>query len=51
MEISELKEYIYEQEKIEFILEELGCKSIKSRKENTYYSCAFPDGDNVKGLS
>lgn len=50
MDISELKEYIYENEKIEFVLEELGCKSIKSRKENTYYSCAFPDGDNIKGL-
>lgn len=50
MDISELKEYIYENEKIELILEELGCHEIKSRKENTYFSCAFPNGDNKKAL-
>lgn len=50
MDISELKEFIYENEKIELILEELGCHSIKSRKDNTYFSCAFPDGNNIKGL-
>ncbi|OSA95671.1 UNVERIFIED_ORG: hypothetical protein B2H93_04420 [Clostridium botulinum] len=50
MDISELKEYIYENEKIEYILTELGCHAIKPRKDGQYYSCAFPDGDNIKGL-
>lgn len=50
MEISEIKSYIYENEKIEFVLEELGCHSIKGHKDGEYYSCAFPNGDNKKGL-
>lgn len=50
MEISELKEYIYDNEKIEYILEELEFHDIKLCKNGEYYSCAFKDGDNKKGL-
>ena len=51
MEIQDLKEYIYENKKVEDILKELGCHSIKYHNGNSkYYSCAFPDGDNKNGL-
>lgn len=50
MEISELKQYIYENEKIEFVLEELDFHSIKPHKDNSYFTCGFKDGDNKKAL-
>lgn len=51
MEIQDLKEYIYDNKKVEDILKELGCHSIKYHNGNSkYYSCAFPDGDNKNGL-
>lgn len=50
MEIGELKQYIYENEKIELILESIGCHSIKPHSNFKYYSCGFPDGDNIKSL-
>lgn len=51
MDIVELKEYIYENKKVELILEELNCHSIKYHNNaKQYYTCAFPDGDNTKGL-
>ncbi|MFH0334562.1 toprim domain-containing protein [Clostridium perfringens] len=53
METAELKEYIYDNEQIELILDELGCKYIKLRKTqggDEYFSCAFPDGDNKNGI-
>lgn len=50
MEISELKSYIYENEKIEYILQQLEFHNIKLCKDGEYYSCAFKDGDNKKGL-
>lgn len=50
MEIQELKEYIYYNDKVEYILSELNCHSIKYNESKQYYSCAFPDGDNRMGL-
>lgn len=47
----ELKEYIYENEKIEYILESLGCHNIKFNKDKNYYSAAQPDGDNPQGVN
>lgn len=47
----ELKEYIYENEKIEYILESLGCHNIKFNKDKNYYSAAQPDGDNPQGIN
>ena len=50
MEIQELKEYIFYNDKVEYVLEELGCHCIKYNKSKEYYTCAFPDGDNKAGL-
>ena len=51
MTIGELKEYIFEQNKIEYILEKLGCHNIKYNEKNEYFSACFPDGDNPKGVN
>lgn len=47
MNAIELKRYIYENGKIETVLEALGCHHIKSHNQQ-YYSCGMPDGDNTK---
>ena len=51
MTISELKEYIYQNNKIEYILETLGCHNIKHHDKHDYYSASFPDGDNPQGIN
>lgn len=51
MTINELKEYIYEQNKIEYILEQLGCHEIKYNTQKEYWSAAHPDGDNPQGVN
>lgn len=51
MTINELKEYIYEQNKIEYILEQLGCHEIKYNAQKEYWSAAQPDGDNPQGVN
>lgn len=51
MTINELKEYIYEQNKIEYILEQLGCHDIKYNEQKEYWSAAQPDGDNPQGVN
>lgn len=51
MIISELKQYIYDHKKIEYILEELGCHNIKHNQKHGYYSASFPDGDNLQGIN
>ena len=50
MTISELKEYIYNEKKIKYILEEIGCHDIKYNSQKEYYSAAQPDGDNPMGV-
>lgn len=50
MTISELKEYIYKQNKIEYILKELGCHGVKYNRQKEYWSAAQPDGDNPMGV-
>ena len=50
MTINELKEYIYEQNKIRDILEELGCHEIKYNEQREYWSACQPDGDNPMGV-
>lgn len=42
----DLKEYIYENNKIDFVLNEIGCHHIKLNKSKEYYSCGNVDGDN-----
>ena len=51
MTISELKEYIYSEKKIKYILEEIGCHDIKYNSQKEYYSASQPDGDNPQGVN
>lgn len=48
MNASDLKRYIYDNNKIITILEALDCHNIKSHSGETYYTCGMPDGDNPK---
>lgn len=50
MTIGELKEYIYNENKIEYILEQLGCHEIKYNSQKEYWSAAHTDGDNPMGV-
>ena len=50
MTISELKEYIYNEKKIEYVLKELGCHEIKYNEQKEYFSAAHKDGDNPMGI-
>lgn len=50
MTISELKEYIYNENKIEYILEQLGCHEVKRNDQKGYVSATQPDGDNPMGV-
>lgn len=47
----ELKEYIFENDKIPFILETIGCSNVKFNKEKGYYYSTQPDGDNPQGVN
>ena len=51
MTVSELKEYIYKNKKIEYILEQLGCHHIVYHDNKEYYSAAHKDGDNPQGIN
>lgn len=51
MTISELKEYIYNENKIEYILEQLGCTNIKYNSQRETFSAAHADGDNPQGIN
>lgn len=47
----ELKKYILENDKTEYILESLGCRNIAYHPEKEYYSATQPDSkaDNKMG--
>lgn len=51
MTISELKEYVYNENKIPFILEQLGCHEIKYNEQRQTWSAAHADGDNPQGIN
>ena len=51
MTVGELKTYIYENQKIPLILEDLGCHKIAYHEARDYYSAAQPDGDNPNGVN
>lgn len=51
MTISELKKYIYEQNKIEYILEEIGCHNIVYHQNREFYSCGNYNGDNKGAIN
>ena len=49
--VNELKEYIYLNNKIEYILEQIGCTKITYHSNNDYYSSCQADGDNEQGVN
>ena len=49
MTIQELKKYIYDNEKIEYVLEEIGCHSIKYH--SSYYTCGNCDGNGKYSIT
>lgn len=51
MLVNELKEYIYENNKIEYILEQIGCTKIVYHSNHDYYSSCQADGDNEQGVN
>lgn len=51
MTVNELKEYIYENKKIEYILTEIGCHSIKYHSNKEFYSCGNFNGDNQGAIN
>ena len=51
MTINELKEYIYDNNKVKFILKNLGCTNIKYNDQKGYFSSTQPDGDNPQGVN
>lgn len=51
MTINELKEYIYNENKIEYILNEIGCHSITYHPNKEFYSCGNYNGDNKGAIN
>lgn len=51
MTISELKEYIYNERKIEYVLEEIGCHNIAYHPNKDFYSCGNYNGDNKGAIN
>ena len=51
MTISELKEYIYNERKIEYVLEQIGCHNIVYHPNKDFYSCGNYNGDNKGAIN
>ena len=51
MDTISLKNYIFENSKIEFILNEIGCKHIQYHPNKEYYSCSNFNGDNQGAIN
>lgn len=50
MTSQQLKEFIQTENKIELILEDIGCHSIKFHPDKDYFTACQPDGDNPSGV-
>lgn len=50
MTAQELKKYIYEHKKIEYILEKIGCNNIKYDENHNYWTSTQPNGNNNMGV-
>lgn len=50
MNSKEIKEYVVDNDKIEYVLSELNCHNIRLHG-GKYFSCGFPDGDNTKAIT
>lgn len=46
MDAKTIKDYIFDNDKVEFVLEQLGMHHIKSHSGGEYFTCGMPDGDN-----
>lgn len=51
LEIQDLKLFIYENDKLELILEELEMHHIKWHDNKSYITCGMPDGDNPQSTT
>ena len=51
MDTISLKEYIFENEKIEFVLEKIGCHHIKFHPNKDFWSCGNFNGDNINAIN
>lgn len=51
MTVAELKNYIFENNKVEYILSEIGCGHIVFHKDKNYYSCSNVNGDNKSAIN
>ena len=51
MDTTSLKEYIFENDKIEYVLDQIGCHNIKYHSNKEYYSCGNCDGDNQTAVN
>jgi len=51
MTIKTLKKHIFENNKIEFILESIGCHHIKYNANKEFYSCGNYNGDNIGAIN
>lgn len=51
MDTISLKQYIFENEKVEFILEEIGCHHIKYHQNKEFWSCGNFNGDNAGAIN
>ena len=49
MDVKALKEYVYNNNYVEQLLNNIGCHHIKYHASKEYWSCANKDGDNVDG--
>lgn len=51
MDTISLKKYIFKHNKIEYVLEKIGCQNIKYHEKRNYYSATQADGDNPQGVN
>ena len=51
MDTISLKKYIYDNQKIEYVLSEIGCKDICYHSNKEYYSCGNYNGDNPNAIN
>lgn len=51
MDVREVKQYIYENDKLELVLTELGMHHIKWHDNKSYITCGMPDGDNPQSTT
>ena len=51
MDTISLKKYIFENNKIEYVLDKIGCKHIVYHSNKDYYSCSNYNGDNPSAIN